>query len=498
MQNRQTFLPAPIHKYEPVKEVQQEKQAKKTTVVIPPYLKRQRFIPRTLEDFGDGGAFPEIHIAQYPLNMGRVNGSSTGSVITTVVKSTGEVDAAEGILTQGRKKNQILYSKLTDMLEKTDESSLERPSEEAIMANQQKTKDVIERLIKKKTGFNNPSQVITNEEPRTEFIKYTPVDGKTGEKKTQRIIRIVEEQIDPLNPPIHKLKKLPPGQGSPPVAVMHSPQRKLTVKDQEDWKIPPCISNWKNAGGKVLPLDKRLAADGQDLRETQINDRFAEMNTALTKFMEAARETNEQKYKIRAAEKEKENKRKLMELRQKQEQFAAENRQISDRRRQEDETEEQAEDRRERDRQRREMDARRKREYNLKHAGRLAYAEGTHVRDVSDRVALGELSQLGGQYVQYDSRLFNQTSGVTSGFGNEEDYNIYDKPLFNDKNSAYTFKVDRSALETDNTFAELKGIGDRLKSKEEDKVYKRVGPLAFDDSDDEEKRSKRRKNSDEE
>lgn len=254
------FLPAPIHKYEPVKEVQQEKQAKKTTVVIPPYLKRQRFIPRTLEDFGDGGAFPEIHIAQYPLNMGRVNGSSTGSVITTVVKSTGEVDAAEGILTQGRKKNQILYSKLTDMLEKTDgmhlmvwmtfvESSLERPSEEAIMANQQKTKDVIERvwngcskvtfqLIKKKTGFNNPSQVITNEEPRTEFIKYamallpnssryTPVDGKTGEKKTQRIIRIVEEQIDPLNPPIHKLKKLPPGQGSPPVAVMHSPQRKV-------------------------------------------------------------------------------------------------------------------------------------------------------------------------------------------------------------------------------------------------------------------------------
>lgn len=69
--------------------------------------------------------------------------------------------------------------------------------------------------------------------------------------------------------------------------------------------------------------------------QTQINDRFAEMNTALTKFMEAARETNEQKYKIRAAEKEKENKRKLMELRQKQEQFAAENRQISDRRRQE-------------------------------------------------------------------------------------------------------------------------------------------------------------------
>lgn len=28
---------------------------------------------------------------------------------------------------------------------------------------------------------------------------------------------------------------------------MHSPPRPLTVKDQQDWKIPPCVSNWKNS-----------------------------------------------------------------------------------------------------------------------------------------------------------------------------------------------------------------------------------------------------------
>jgi hypothetical protein len=38
--------------------------------VIPPYGKRQGFVPRSVEDHGDGGAFPEIHVAQYPLNMG--------------------------------------------------------------------------------------------------------------------------------------------------------------------------------------------------------------------------------------------------------------------------------------------------------------------------------------------------------------------------------------------------------------------------------------------
>ena len=37
----------------------------------PPYGHRSGWIPRTLDDYGDGGSFPEIHIAQYPLDMGK-------------------------------------------------------------------------------------------------------------------------------------------------------------------------------------------------------------------------------------------------------------------------------------------------------------------------------------------------------------------------------------------------------------------------------------------
>jgi len=37
----------------------------------PPYGRRSGWIPRTLDDYGDGGAFPEINIAQYPLEMAR-------------------------------------------------------------------------------------------------------------------------------------------------------------------------------------------------------------------------------------------------------------------------------------------------------------------------------------------------------------------------------------------------------------------------------------------
>jgi hypothetical protein len=42
----------------------------------PPYGRRSGWIPRTLDDFGDGGAFPEINIVQYPLELGKAKSVS--------------------------------------------------------------------------------------------------------------------------------------------------------------------------------------------------------------------------------------------------------------------------------------------------------------------------------------------------------------------------------------------------------------------------------------
>ena len=73
-----------------------------------------------------------------------------------------------------------------------------------------------------------------------------------------------------MEPPKFRHKKVPRGAGSPPVPVMHSPPRAVSVKDQQDWKVPPCISNWKNPKGYTIPLDKRLAADGRGLQEVGV------------------------------------------------------------------------------------------------------------------------------------------------------------------------------------------------------------------------------------
>jgi hypothetical protein len=53
-------------------------------VAIPPYGKRKGYVPRAKEDFGDGGAFPEIHVAQYPLDLGRADRKSTAIVAVNV------------------------------------------------------------------------------------------------------------------------------------------------------------------------------------------------------------------------------------------------------------------------------------------------------------------------------------------------------------------------------------------------------------------------------
>ena len=64
-------LPAPQREYvvwqDPDKSIRTAPTPKSRA---PPYGRRRGFVPRSIADFGDGGAFPEIHVAQYPLGMG--------------------------------------------------------------------------------------------------------------------------------------------------------------------------------------------------------------------------------------------------------------------------------------------------------------------------------------------------------------------------------------------------------------------------------------------
>ncbi|KLU90058.1 pre-mRNA-processing protein 45, partial [Magnaporthiopsis poae ATCC 64411] len=58
----------------------------------PPYGQRSSgWRPRSQEDYGDGGAFPEVPVAQYPLEMGRKSGSGKSNALAVQVDADGKV-----------------------------------------------------------------------------------------------------------------------------------------------------------------------------------------------------------------------------------------------------------------------------------------------------------------------------------------------------------------------------------------------------------------------
>ena len=112
----------------------------------------------------------------------------------------------------------------------------------------EETRLALEKLVQSKVAAALPVRAADKLQP-AQYIRYTPSAQATSFNSgaKQRIIKIVEAQKDPMEPPKFKTNtKIPRGPPSPPAPVLHSPTRKVSVKEQQEWKIPPCISNWKN------------------------------------------------------------------------------------------------------------------------------------------------------------------------------------------------------------------------------------------------------------
>ncbi|KAG2430720.1 hypothetical protein HYH02_013562 [Chlamydomonas schloesseri] len=524
----------------------------------PPYLRRKGWVPRRAEDFGDGGAFPEIHVAQYPLDMGK--GSTGGKQQLAIsVNEKGEINY-DAVVKQGQNKDRVVHSDHGALVPKVDRLSKEalaRPDDEDVEKTVAETAAALERVVQGKLSSVNPTKLPGGPGGST-LIKYTPAQqgAQYASGAGQRIIKMQDMPVDPLEPPKFRHVKVPRGPGSPPVPVLHSPPRPLTVKDQQDWKIPPSISNWKNPKGYTIPLDKRLAADGRGLQQTQINDKFAALSEALFTAEAKAREAITMRASIQKELALKEKNKREAELRNLAMQARMErqgggaggaaagagglppppplagraegslpgpppgppprgaggrataadafddhdddrgrdrdyDRREPERERERDrdrdydrdydrggdrgrdydrdrdadrggrgggederyqESVAEREERRRRDEIREERRRERERERRLEAANQGGAKKSKitrdRERDISEKVALGMANVGGGGEVQYDQRLFNQDAGMQSGFGADDSYNAYDKPLFADRGS-HLFKASRAAADDD-------------------------------------------------
>eukprot|EP00191_Tetraselmis_sp_GSL018_P017074 CAMPEP_0177592518 /NCGR_PEP_ID=MMETSP0419_2-20121207/8604_1 /TAXON_ID=582737 /ORGANISM="Tetraselmis sp., Strain GSL018" /LENGTH=608 /DNA_ID=CAMNT_0019083393 /DNA_START=90 /DNA_END=1913 /DNA_ORIENTATION=- len=461
------------------------------------------FVPKKVDDFGDGGAFPEIHVPQYPLNMGRPEDAGRGTkTLALTMDAKGETNY-DAVVKQGQNAKKNVHSTPDQLVPKPElaaREGSERPSSEEEAETKQATLEALDKVITSKIQAAQPKTVPKQPGGPT-YISYTPSQQgpqyNSGAK--QRIIKMQDMPVDPLEPPKFRHKKVPRAGGSPPVPVMHSPPRAVTVKDQQEWKIPPCISNWKNPKGYTIPLDKRLAADGRGLQEVQINDNFAKLSEALYIAEQKAREAVEMRSKIQREIHAKEKEKKEAELRELAQRARMERAGVSagggvaarvdserapaaaggqdsdsdmdyedhrapdrpsrreaparreprgdvdreeDREhRRERESREEREERRARDdiREERRRERERERRLEAKDAKGFKRSKLTRDRDrdISERMALGQanVSRAGGE-TMYDARLFNQEGGTASNLAAEDQYNIYDRPLFADRGSS--------------------------------------------------------------
>lgn len=489
----------------------------------PPYGKRAGWRPRNPEDFGDGGAFPEVPVAQYPLDMGRKGNASTSNALALQVDGEGRVKY-DAIARRGHGEGRIIHASFKDLIplrQRADagEINLQKPSEEEVQASKERTQKALEGLVAGALAAQKPKNVKGTSRPEPTFVRYTPANqmGDTS-KKQDRIMKIVQRQQDPMEPPKHKIKKIPRGPPSPPPPVMHSPPRKLTAEDQEAWRIPPPVSNWKNPKGYTVPLDKRLAADGRGLQDVTINDKFAQLSEALHMADRHAREEVSQRQRMqqRLAEKEKEEKEEHLRMlaqkaRADREAAMSAARRSSTRGRSRSvdsrssyssrsrsrsysrsPSPDEDRDLRERQRQRaekRDLDKREMRQKNMGHERRIQMMAREQNRDISEKVALGLAKPTQTKETMYDSRLFNQSSGFAAGFNEDQPY---DKPLFAERdalNSIYRPNVGEDddedggeTMEKIQSTKRFEGLGRAPKEgfKGTETTEQRSGPVQFE------------------
>ena len=185
---------------------------------LTPDQRKKLFLPRSLADFDDGGAFPEIHIAQYPRHMGNphlnrkvgtVRGTqqSSSALVNIEIDKDGEI-SYDSLVKSGTNSDKMVYTKLDDMVGgPADLDAIALPTPEEQQAATERTALALQSLLTSHTALSKPSgsaminaETSKNMEAKTQFIKYTPRKDAPGYNPAaaQRVIQMVPAQVDPM------------------------------------------------------------------------------------------------------------------------------------------------------------------------------------------------------------------------------------------------------------------------------------------------------------
>lgn len=188
----------------------QQKQVAVKRSKVPTYGSRKGWVPRSDDDFNDGGAYPEIHVAQFPLGMGK-KANKNSNALPIQLDADGKIKY-DVIVRQGHNKDTVIYHKLQDLLPSEvlndEDPELQKPNEEEVKDTTEATRKALEQLTQTKISAALPVRCADKQAP-AQYLRYTP--SQQGDEfnsgSNQRIIRMVEVQKDPLEPPRFKISE---------------------------------------------------------------------------------------------------------------------------------------------------------------------------------------------------------------------------------------------------------------------------------------------------
>ena len=351
---------------------------------------------------------------------------------------------------------------------------LKKPSEESTLQNILSTKKALEKLsnhrIKTYQSFktnNLTSDSNKNNQLCYKYINYQFDSPKSTNSKSH-LIKLVALPVDPLSNIKYRHHKIPLSNTNEKnfVPVLQSPSVPLSLEEQKKWKIPPCVNMSNNPKGLVIPLDIRLANDGRNLREYKANKNFAKFADILALTEKNVRKEIEDRNKIAqsiqiaaAMKKEQELKEAAKQARMERKSFQKnsnninnntmsliysldtsdilsnknkeDNSLLNNKRKRSLNSEEEKEimERKERN----ELREIRKKEIEYERRAELIKKYEKEGRDINDKILLGQNNMINNNNV-IDSRLYELEGGIENPFDYNEDCEVYDKPLFNEKN----------------------------------------------------------------
>ena len=349
---------------------------------------------------------------------------------------------------------------------------LKKPTEEETQENIYNTKKALEKLTNRriKTYQSFKTNNLSNESNKNNQLCYKYIDYKLDSNKSKsHLIKLVALPVDPLSNLKYKHHKVPLSSTDEKnfVPVLQEPAQKLSYEEQKKWKIPPCVNMSNNPKGLVIPLDIRLANDGRNLREYQANQNFAKFADILALTEKNVRKEIEDRNKIAQSIQIAAAMKKEQELKEAAKQARLERKSLnnnntsslmltldseemiktirSDKSRRYDDNgndrdnylknkrRRNEEDEEKEKRERNELRAIRKKEIEYERRIEIQKKYEKEGRDINDKVLLGQNNIINNNNV-IDSRLYDQQGGIENVFDYNEDCEVYDKPLFNDKN----------------------------------------------------------------